>query len=282
VAVDGSGNVYVADTYNNRVQKFSSTGSYLTQWGSYGSGNGQLYYPYGVAVDGSGNVYVVDTYNHRVQRFARAAVSELKGCALQANSGSAYFVYGDPHRMTLAVATYDVAAGSNVNGMCLNTQFQRFDTDPTVVSQNTADKGRLLLNEKTALMFGGPNPNLAVRYLEQQRLAPLYFEVYSGGGTYLKFVETATGTAKVNVLASGYDSEHEDYFMIESLIDANYNHVFISYGFDWKGTWAAGLQVKTLYPTLQSMAGVYYIYHWVDTNANGIPESAEITQIATG
>lgn len=40
VAVDGSGNVYVADSGNNRVQKFSSTGEYQTQWGGYGSGNG--------------------------------------------------------------------------------------------------------------------------------------------------------------------------------------------------------------------------------------------------
>ncbi len=69
VAVDGDGNVYVADTYNNRVQKFTSTGAYLTQWGTFGSGNGQFYYPYGVTVDGDGDVYVADLYNHRVQKF---------------------------------------------------------------------------------------------------------------------------------------------------------------------------------------------------------------------
>jgi DNA-binding beta-propeller fold protein YncE len=70
VAVDSSGNVYVADQYNNRIQKFSSTGGYLTQWGSYGSGDGQFNYPEGVAVDSSGNVYVSDTYNHRIQMFS--------------------------------------------------------------------------------------------------------------------------------------------------------------------------------------------------------------------
>ena len=69
VAVDGSGNVYVADYYNDRIQKFLSDGTYVTQWGSKGSSNGQFSSPYGVAVDGSGNVYVADTFNNRIQKF---------------------------------------------------------------------------------------------------------------------------------------------------------------------------------------------------------------------
>ena len=69
VAVDASGNVYVADTQNHRIQKFNSSGNYLTQWGSQGSGNGDLDVPWGVAVDTSGNVYVADYSNHRIQKF---------------------------------------------------------------------------------------------------------------------------------------------------------------------------------------------------------------------
>src|ERR1022692_3568262 len=42
VAVDSSGNVYVADQYNNRIQKFDNSGSYQTQWGSSGTGNGRF------------------------------------------------------------------------------------------------------------------------------------------------------------------------------------------------------------------------------------------------
>ncbi len=60
VAVDGQGNVYVADSNNYRIQKFDSSGGYLGQWGSCGNGNGQFKGPVGVAVDGLGNVYVVD------------------------------------------------------------------------------------------------------------------------------------------------------------------------------------------------------------------------------
>src|SRR6266404_1231385 len=69
VATDGSGNIYVADGSNNRIQKFDATGNLLTAWGTYGSGNGQFYSPAGVATDASGNVYVVDTGNYRIQKF---------------------------------------------------------------------------------------------------------------------------------------------------------------------------------------------------------------------
>jgi DNA-binding beta-propeller fold protein YncE len=69
VAVDESGHVYVADTYNDRIQKFTSSGQFLTAWGGDGDGDGQFSRPGGVAVDTSGNVYVVDTGNHRIQKF---------------------------------------------------------------------------------------------------------------------------------------------------------------------------------------------------------------------
>jgi len=73
VAVDGLGNVYVADTYNHRIQKFDSEGNFLTKWGTEGSGDGQFKRPVGIAVDVSGNVYVVDSRNHRIQKFSPAS-----------------------------------------------------------------------------------------------------------------------------------------------------------------------------------------------------------------
>lgn len=61
VAVDASGDVYVVDNMNGRVQKFTSDGVYLAQFGSPGTGGGQFSYPSGIAVDDAGgHVYVVD------------------------------------------------------------------------------------------------------------------------------------------------------------------------------------------------------------------------------
>src|SRR5438552_1447962 len=69
VAVDGSGNVFVADSGNNRIQKFTKTGTFLSKWGSFGLGDGQFRAPIDVAVDASGNVYVADFTNDRIQKF---------------------------------------------------------------------------------------------------------------------------------------------------------------------------------------------------------------------
>ncbi|MCX9082421.1 MAG: PGF-pre-PGF domain-containing protein, partial [Candidatus Methanoperedens sp.] len=75
VAVDNEGNVYVADTGNNRIQKFNSSGIFLTRWGSSGSGDGQFDSPEGVAVDSDGNVYIAEVSsdfedsNDRIQKF---------------------------------------------------------------------------------------------------------------------------------------------------------------------------------------------------------------------
>ena len=72
--MDASGEVYVADTGNNRIEVFTSSGAYLTQWGSAGSGNGQFANPGGVAVNATGTVYVADTDNDRIQMFGTGVV----------------------------------------------------------------------------------------------------------------------------------------------------------------------------------------------------------------
>jgi outer membrane protein assembly factor BamB len=69
IDVDSSGNVYVADSKNMRIQKFDNNGNFISKWGSQGTGDGQFNYPSGVAVDSSGNVYVADYNNKRIQKY---------------------------------------------------------------------------------------------------------------------------------------------------------------------------------------------------------------------
>lgn len=82
IAFDPSGNLYVVDTKNDRIQKFGPTGNFLLAWGSNGTGNGQFSLSnggsFGIAVDAARNrVYVSDSdyypgagsYYGRVQEF---------------------------------------------------------------------------------------------------------------------------------------------------------------------------------------------------------------------
>lgn len=72
ISVDASGNVYVADTENDRVQKLAADTKVWTEWAAYGNSSGaalgQFNRPGGVATDGEGNVYVVEFTNQRVQK----------------------------------------------------------------------------------------------------------------------------------------------------------------------------------------------------------------------
>ena len=72
LADDSSGSIYVADSGNNRIQKFTGEGEFITKWGSQGTGDGQFIRPSGIAVDSSGKVFVVDTGNTRIQAFSES------------------------------------------------------------------------------------------------------------------------------------------------------------------------------------------------------------------
>jgi sugar lactone lactonase YvrE len=87
VAVDAAGNLYIADTYNNRIRKVSN-GVITTVAGNGTSGSrdenipatsAQLNWPYGVAVDAAGNIYIANTYNNRVCKVSGGMITTVAG-----------------------------------------------------------------------------------------------------------------------------------------------------------------------------------------------------------
>ena len=77
VAVDGSGNLYIADTHNNSIRKIDATGTITTvagmrDYGGYRGDGGPaswafLNNPAAVTVDSAGNLYIADTGNERIR-----------------------------------------------------------------------------------------------------------------------------------------------------------------------------------------------------------------------
>jgi len=72
---------------NDRIQVFSSGGTYQRQWGSRGTGAGNFIDPWGMAINSTGFVYVADTYNNRIEVFSRNGVFQFQWGTYGTGSG---------------------------------------------------------------------------------------------------------------------------------------------------------------------------------------------------
>jgi len=113
IAVDASGTVYVADTYNMRIRKVTSAGVVTTLAGSGaigaadGTGTAATFnYPRGISIDASGNLFIADTNNHKIRRVSSAGV-----VTTLAGSGMAGATNG-----TGSAATFSTPAATAVDG----------------------------------------------------------------------------------------------------------------------------------------------------------------------
>ena len=97
IAIDDSGNVFIADTYNNRIRKVSTNGTITTVaglgvQGFYGDGgtatNAALNSPFNILVDTSGNLFISDTYNNRIRKVnTNGIITTIAGIGTSGYSG---------------------------------------------------------------------------------------------------------------------------------------------------------------------------------------------------
>src|SRR5437763_1119930 len=131
VAVDSSNNVYVTDGFSERttgfVQKFNSSGAFVTAWGTQGSGSGQFINGAGgVAADSAGNVYVADPGSHRLQK------SDSGGTFITSwgsGAGSANGQFSGPSGVAIDASDNVYVADTG------NNRIQKFDTSGTIITK---------------------------------------------------------------------------------------------------------------------------------------------------
>ena len=108
IAIDETGDVYVCDYTQDRVEHFDRDGAYLGSWGSTGTGDGQFRYPVGVAAI-AGSVFVTDVLNGRVEKFTSSGVFTSVVCdALSSPFGIAANGLGEVYVTETAAARVTV------------------------------------------------------------------------------------------------------------------------------------------------------------------------------
>ncbi len=191
MAFDVSGNVWVVDSGNDRVQKFSSEGSYLSAFGSKGTGAGQFEEPWGVAINkNTGNIYVTDSSNNRVQEFSSTGAfvrtwgfgvsdgkSEFEVCTSGCKAGvvgSGSGQFSDPIGIGVdGSGNVWVADGSN-------SRVEEFSAEGAYLKKvGSKGSGNLQFKEPNGLTFSGKN--LYVSDYGNSRIEEL-----SGSGAYIR------------------------------------------------------------------------------------------------
>jgi hypothetical protein len=135
LAVDSADDVYVADSSGAEIQKFTSDGTLVTRWGSFGNGNGQFNDATDVALGSGDRVYVADQDNDRIQVFT----PEGAFIGRWGSSGSDDGQFRDP----VGIAT-DPAGNVYVADRG-NHRIQKFDSDGDFVTEwgsEGTDSGR--------------------------------------------------------------------------------------------------------------------------------------------
>ncbi|MCB1017492.1 MAG: carboxypeptidase regulatory-like domain-containing protein [Acidimicrobiales bacterium] len=170
VAVAPSGEQYVTDSGNHRVQRLSATGAELSHWGGpfRGTAAGEFDTPGSIAVDASGDVYVADTGNDRVQRFSSTGAFE----AQWGSTGSGHGEFDGPAGVAVDPATGDVFVADSGNG-----RVQRFSSAgvfEAAWSGDLEDPGDLVVGAGPSVYVVDRGANRLRRFTRSGGALPLF------------------------------------------------------------------------------------------------------------
>lgn len=233
IAVDASGNLYIADSHNNRVRKVSSgvistvagsgpaglAGGYSGDGGS--STAARLAMPSGIAVDAAENIYIADTNNNRLREVGNGGISTVAGTGIQGYGGdggaATSAVFDNLRDVAVSAAGNAVIAdGSNERVRSVNLPTLVFASQgagaissPQYVTIANSGSGTLTVQSLNAtgdftVVSGGacPAPPISLSAGESCTQA-IAFEPASAGESQGSLVVSASGVPPETILLSG-------------------------------------------------------------------------------
>jgi hypothetical protein len=176
-AVDDTGNIYVTDLGNARVQKFDNSGEFLHSWGSKGTGKSEFHAPSGIAV-GGGYVYVVDHELNVVKKF------DENGNFISAwgNTGSEAGSLKLPNSIAISKDNFIFVVDTG------NSRVQKFDSSGkfvSVIGSSGTGDGQFLTPLGIALDSDG---NIFVSDLGNKKI-----QKFNSNGNYVSSFKTSVG-----------------------------------------------------------------------------------------
>ena len=225
VAVDGSGNLYIADSFNSRIRRVDTAGTITTIAGiGRGIDNGGagpateavLNFPSGVAVDGSGNVYIADTIPNRIKRVdtsgiittiagtGRSSYSGDGGPGVEAGlyhprgiavdtSGNVYFSDSGNHRVR--VLTPGTVPPEGIDGPGDGEEEVETSQDPSDFTGADLEGRRLTLEQTGSEDMA---ESLRVRFLEGNRFEAEVGKTATRLGRYA-YQQTGSGAGRLSL-----------------------------------------------------------------------------------
>lgn len=162
LAIDGSGNIYVADKLSHKIRKVTSAGVVTTFAGSgtagstNGTGTGASFNnPTGITIDGSGNIYVADNGNNLIRKITSAGVVTTfagSGTAGFTNATGTSASFNSPYDIK-----YDVSSGNIFVTEKTNNSIRKIITSTQVVSTFAGGTSGSANGTGTAAQFNTPN-----------------------------------------------------------------------------------------------------------------------------
>jgi hypothetical protein len=187
---------------------------------------------------------------------------------IDAPKGDLFFLYW-------ANSSLDMLAAKAFYDACKNPLEVFYELGDENIDETGCPRPEAFSTGKYLVLFGGPSVQPTVKYYEDAKATLVLISTINS--THVAYTTSHGEIIGKNIINVLEFDEHHDTLMMEFFIDGYGRKVFICYGWQWQGTLAAATYiVKKIIPHIDQYHCPFYIFRWIDTNNDYLPETDEV------